>query len=112
MSGAAPTTGGYGDPEVGFDHYEVRSWVGWHHHMTLSMLALWYLVRERRRLGKRTPELTIPMVLFAIAELVRPNPAPYEEVARRINHHIARNETGRRQRWRAKGKVAPRKRVV
>jgi SRSO17 transposase len=39
--------------EVGLDHYEVRSWVGWHHHMTLSMLALWYLVLERRRLGKK-----------------------------------------------------------
>ena len=39
--------------EVGLDHYEVRSWVGWHHHMTLSMLALWHLVRERRRLGKK-----------------------------------------------------------
>ncbi len=39
--------------EVGFDHYEVRSYVGWHHHMTLSMLALWFLVVERRRLGKK-----------------------------------------------------------
>ena len=39
--------------EVGLDHYEVRSWVGWHHHITLSMLALWYLVCERRRLGKK-----------------------------------------------------------
>jgi len=39
--------------EVGLDHYEVRSWVGWHHHMTLSMLALWFLVLDRRRLGKK-----------------------------------------------------------
>jgi SRSO17 transposase len=39
--------------EVGLDHYEVRSWVGWHHHMTLSMLALWFLTLERRRLGKK-----------------------------------------------------------
>lgn len=39
--------------EVGFDHYEVRSWVGWHHHITLSMLALWFLVLERRRMGKK-----------------------------------------------------------
>lgn len=39
--------------EVGFAHYEVRSYVGWHHHMTLSMLALWFLVLERRRLGKK-----------------------------------------------------------
>jgi SRSO17 transposase len=44
---------GAGKGEVGLDHYEVRSWVGWHHHMTLSMLALWYLVRQRRRLGKK-----------------------------------------------------------
>src|SRR5262249_60415971 len=35
--------------EVGLDHYEVRSWVGWHHHMTLSLLALWLLVLEKAR---------------------------------------------------------------
>lgn len=41
--------------EVGLAHYEVRSWVGWHHHMTLSLLALWFLVVERRRLGEKNP---------------------------------------------------------
>jgi SRSO17 transposase len=41
--------------EVGLAHYEVRSWVGWHHHMTLSLLALWFLIGERRRLGKKNP---------------------------------------------------------
>ncbi len=40
-----------GNGEVGLDHYEVRSWVGWHHHMTLSLLALWFLQGERLRLG-------------------------------------------------------------
>jgi SRSO17 transposase len=42
-----------GNGEVGLDHYEVRSWVGWHHHMTLSLLALWFLILERRRVGKK-----------------------------------------------------------
>jgi SRSO17 transposase len=42
-----------GNGEVGLDHYEVRSWVGWHHHMTLSMLALWFLQLEQGRLGKK-----------------------------------------------------------
>jgi SRSO17 transposase len=42
-----------GNGEVGLDHYEVRSWEGWHHHMTLSLLALWFLVLERRRLGEK-----------------------------------------------------------
>jgi SRSO17 transposase len=40
-----------GKQEVGLGHYEVRSWVGWHHHMALSLLALWFLQVERLRLG-------------------------------------------------------------
>ena len=39
--------------EVGLGQYEVRSWVGWHHHMTLSLLALWFVILEQRRLGKK-----------------------------------------------------------
>ena len=46
---------GAGKGEVGLDHYEVRSWVGWHHHMTLSLLALWFLQLERNRLGGENP---------------------------------------------------------
>jgi SRSO17 transposase len=42
-----------GKGEVGLGHYEVRSWVGWHHHMTLSLLALWFLQLEKLRLGKK-----------------------------------------------------------
>jgi len=34
--------------EVGFDQYEVRSWTGWHRHVTLSMLALAYLATVRK----------------------------------------------------------------
>jgi SRSO17 transposase len=37
--------------EVGLAHYEVRSWVGWHHHVTLGFLALWFLILERQRIG-------------------------------------------------------------
>ncbi len=40
-----------GKGEVGLAHYEVRSWVGWHHHITLALLALWFLVLERGRMG-------------------------------------------------------------
>jgi SRSO17 transposase len=44
-----------GKGEAGLGHYEVRGWVGWHHHITLSLLALWFLILERRRLGKKLP---------------------------------------------------------
>jgi SRSO17 transposase len=43
----------HGKGEAGLDHYEVRSYVGWHHHMTLSLLALWFLCRERMSQGKK-----------------------------------------------------------
>jgi SRSO17 transposase len=42
-----------GKGEAGLDHYEVRSYVGWHHHMTLSLLALWFLNLERLAVGKK-----------------------------------------------------------
>jgi SRSO17 transposase len=43
--------------EVGLDHHEVRAWRGWHHHMTASLMALWFLVREHRTLGKKSATL-------------------------------------------------------
>jgi SRSO17 transposase len=44
-----------GKGEVGLGQYEVRSWVGWHHHMTLSLLALWFLALTRSREGGENP---------------------------------------------------------
>ena len=35
----------------GLDEYETRGWVGWHHHTALSVLALWFLARQRDRSG-------------------------------------------------------------
>src|SRR5712692_2693151 len=42
-----------GKSELGMDHYETRSWRGWHHHMTMTILAHHFLVRLRRRLKKK-----------------------------------------------------------
>jgi SRSO17 transposase len=42
-----------GNQEVGLSHYEVRSWTGWHHHITLSLLALWFLQTERLAVGEK-----------------------------------------------------------
>ncbi len=32
--------------ELGLDHFEGRSWAGWHHHVTLTMIAFNFLVLE------------------------------------------------------------------
>ena len=41
-----------GKSEAGLADYEVRSWAGWHHHQTLSLIATWFLVQEAKR-GKK-----------------------------------------------------------
>jgi SRSO17 transposase len=41
--------------ECGLDEYETRGWVGWHHHTALSVLALWFLARQRHRSGGKKP---------------------------------------------------------
>ncbi len=41
-----------GKSEAGLADYEVRTWRGWHHHQTLSLIASWFLVCEARR-GKK-----------------------------------------------------------
>jgi SRSO17 transposase len=41
--------------ELGLDHFEGRSWTGWHHHVTLVMLAHLFLrLEQNRRRSKRT----------------------------------------------------------
>ncbi len=38
-----------GKSEAGLADDQVRTWRGWHHHQTLSLLAAWFLNREARR---------------------------------------------------------------
>lgn len=48
--------------ELGLDHYEVRGWLGWHHHTTMTLLAHHFLVRLRVELGTDAPALTVSQV--------------------------------------------------
>ncbi len=84
---------------VGLGHCEARTWLGWHHHVTLTMLALWFLVREQRRLGSNTPAMTLQQSAEAVSELLR-NPAiSTTELAQRITRRLRRTETARRHHW-------------
>jgi SRSO17 transposase len=41
--------------EAGLAQYQVRTWVGWHHHQTLTLLATWFLTQEKQRGEKSGP---------------------------------------------------------
>jgi SRSO17 transposase len=51
-----------GKGEIGLDHYQTRSWLGWLHHMVLSFLAHHFLVRLRIKLKVQAPALTVYQV--------------------------------------------------
>jgi SRSO17 transposase len=41
--------------EAGLAQYQVRTWQGWYHHQTLTLLATWFLTKETRRGEKSGP---------------------------------------------------------
>ena len=52
-----------GKSYLGMAQYETRSWIGWHHHMSLVALAHLFITLTRRDLQKKTPELTLDRVV-------------------------------------------------
>jgi SRSO17 transposase len=52
--------------DLGLDHFEGRTYPGWHHHVVLTALTYNFLQLERRR--TRTP-LTFPMVRAIVQEI-------------------------------------------
>jgi SRSO17 transposase len=57
--------------EIGLDHCETRSWLGWHHHMLLVALAHHFLVRLRIQLNCIAPALTIYQVRLLLTSVLR-----------------------------------------
>jgi hypothetical protein len=53
--------------EVGLDHYEMRSWLGCHHHMLLVALAHHFLVRLKIRFQDQAPALTVYQVRLLLS---------------------------------------------
>lgn len=45
--------------EAGLDEYEVRGWRGWHHHMTLTLLAMLFLIELQMSLKDKAPMVTL-----------------------------------------------------
>jgi len=59
-----------GKSEAGMDEYQVRTWQGWHHHMALSLIAVWFLIGETHRGQQVTPALTLPQVRYGLSLLL------------------------------------------
>lgn len=93
--------------EVGLDHYEVRSWRGWHHHMTLCLMALLFLVEEQRRLSRSTPAITVQQSAEVLGELLRNPDIDVKELAQKITRRLRRMEESRIHHWEKFNRLPP-----
>jgi SRSO17 transposase len=59
-----------GKGEVGFDHDETRSGLGWHHHMALLALAHFFLVPLRLLFHEQAPALTMYQMRVRVISLL------------------------------------------
>jgi hypothetical protein len=100
-----------GKSEVGMDEYQVRTWEGWHHHITLSLLAVWFLIGETQRGQQLTPALTLPQVRYGLSVLLMAVfcPLGVDYICRQVQRQLRRNELARFYHHRTRKCIPPRK---
>jgi SRSO17 transposase len=84
--------------QVGLDHYQVRTWEGWHRFITLAMLALAYLAvlaALAATINRGNPPLTVPEIRRLLDALTTHAARPISNILgwsqwRRRHQHLAR----------------------
>jgi SRSO17 transposase len=100
-----------GKGEVGMDEYQVRTWQGWHHHIVLALMAIWFLIGETHRGQQWTPALTLPQVRYGLSLLLLEvfcTPG-IDSICRQVQRQLQRNESARFYHHRTRKCMPPRK---
>jgi hypothetical protein len=100
-----------GKGEVGMDEYQVRTWQGWHRHMVLSLIAVWFLIGETHRGQQWTPALTLPQVRYGLSVLLLEvfcTPG-LDYICRQVSRQLLRNELARFYHYRTRKCLLPKK---
>ena len=100
-----------GKGEAGMDEYQVRTWEGWHHHMALTLIAVWFLIGETHRGQQWTPALTLPQVRYGLSVLLLEvfcTPG-IDSICRQVHRQLMRNELARFYHHRTRKCIPPRK---
>jgi SRSO17 transposase len=90
---------------LGMAQYETRSYVGWHHHMTLVGLAHLFVTLARKRLQRKTPELTLDRTVRLLEAALGEPELRLARATALVDYYLRRNEVARRSHaktWRAK----------
>jgi SRSO17 transposase len=100
-----------GKSEAGMDEYQVRTWEGWHHHMALTLIAVWFLVSETHWGQQLTPALTLPQVRYGLSVLLLEAfcTLSIASICRHVQRQLMRNEMARFSHHRTRNCLSPKK---
>ena len=100
-----------GKSEAGMDEYQVRTWEGWHHHMALTLIAVWFLISETHRGQQLTPALTLPQVRYGLSVLLLEVfcTLSIASICRHVQRQLLRNELARFYHHRTRNCIPPKK---
>jgi SRSO17 transposase len=100
-----------GKSEAGMDEYQVRTWEGWHHHMVLTLMAVWFLIAETHRGQQLTPALTLPQVRYGLSVLLLEGfyALSIASICRHVQRQLMRNELARFYHHRTRNCLPPKK---
>jgi len=82
--------------EAGLDEYEVRSWRGWHHHITLALLAAAFLLTLQQDWGGNMPQITRTQLSRLLRDLLPRRHYTAQDLLQWLLATQARNEPAKR----------------
>jgi hypothetical protein len=82
-----------------------------HHHMALSLMAVWFLIDETHRGQQLTPSLTLPQVRYGLSRLLLEvfyTPG-VDDICRQVQRQLKRNESAQFYHHRTRKCIPPRR---
>jgi len=97
--------------EAGLDQYQIKGWTGWHHHMTMTLLAMLFLLQLTLNFRQKAPMLTLQDAREILEEfLPRKSYSPAEFIQLLAQKHQARLSARRSHANKQKQKLKDNKR--
>lgn len=69
---------------AGMDHYQTRGWLAWHHHMSLIMMAMLFMLETRLEHKNSYPLLSCPDIATMLAHFLPRRDTTPDEVLRQM----------------------------
>lgn len=86
--------------EAGLDEYELRSWRGWQHHMTMTILAMLFLLELQLDWNPKAPELTLQDVREILEVILPKREITPEDILKLIEQKHKAKLSARRSKYR------------